>query len=113
MKAFAPALYQCYERALVHVCSHDTTLRRNFERSVFAMATFNLGPKVCTRPHRDHHNLPGGFCAITALGQFDPTRGGHIIFWALNLVIEFPPGTTILIPSAVLTRSNIPVAEDE
>lgn len=36
--------------------------------------------------------------------------GGHLILWDLKLVIEFPTASTILIPSATLVHSNIPVA---
>lgn len=46
-------------------------------------------------------------CAITSLGPFDYKRGGHLILWDLELVIEFPPGSTILIPSATLRHSNV------
>lgn len=52
-------------------------------------------------------------CAIQSLGPFDPKFGGHLILWDLRLVIEFPPGATILIPSATLTHSNIPVRDGE
>ena len=63
--------------------------------------------------HKDHANLPYGWCAITALGSFDCTRGGHLIFWELGLVIQFPPGSAIFIPSASVTHSNTPIASGE
>lgn len=113
LQTFAPATYQRYSCTLSSLCHNDSTLRRNFDESVFAATTFNLGPRVCTLPHRDRHNLPNGFCAITALGRFDPMRGGHLILWDLNLVVEFPAGTTVLIASAVLAHSNLPVADNE
>jgi hypothetical protein len=58
-------------------------------------------------------NLPFGWCAITALGNFDPTLGGHLVLWDLKLVIEFPPGSTILIPSATLRHSNVAIRQGE
>ncbi len=58
-------------------------------------------------------NLAYGWCAIQALGNFDPKKGGHIVLWELRLVVEFPPGALILIPSATITHSNTPVAEGE
>ncbi len=64
-------------------------------------------------PHLDFANLPFGFCAITALGDYDPTKGGHLILWECKLVIEFPPGSTILIPSAIITHSNVPIGAGE
>ncbi|KAF9062410.1 hypothetical protein BDP27DRAFT_1368872 [Rhodocollybia butyracea] len=39
--------------------------------------------------------------------------GGHMILWDLGLVIRFPPGSTILIPSALLTHSNVPIQPGE
>ncbi|KAE9382377.1 hypothetical protein BT96DRAFT_291081, partial [Gymnopus androsaceus JB14] len=59
------------------------------------------------------HNLAFGWCAITALGNFDPDCGGHLVLWDLGLIIRFPPGSTILIPSALLTHSNIPISSNE
>ena len=47
-----------------------------------------------------------GWCCITALGDFDPTKGGHLVLWDLKLVIEFPPGSTVLLPSAAIAHSN-------
>lgn len=47
------------------------------------------------------------------MGFFDFTRGGHFVLWDLGLVIEFPPGATILIPSALLRHSNVPIANHE
>jgi predicted 2-oxoglutarate/Fe(II)-dependent dioxygenase YbiX len=35
------------------------------------------------------------------------------VLWDLNLVVEFPPGALILLPSATLAHSNIPVAPGE
>jgi hypothetical protein len=50
---------------------------------------------------------------VTALGAFDPKRGGHLILWDCHLVIEFPPGSTILLPSAILAHSNVAVSSHE
>jgi hypothetical protein len=88
-------------------------LRWNFAHSVFAACTFNFGPHAITVPHLDFGNLSWGWCAITALGDFDPDIGGHLILWNLKLVIRFPPGSTILIPSAIIRHLNVPVATHE
>lgn len=85
----------------------------NYENSVFACATMNLGPQVRCHRHLDSQNLAYGWCAITAFGDFDPTRGGHLILWDLNIAVEFPPGSTILIPSSALVHSNTPIQADE
>lgn len=84
-----------------------------FPGSVYPCAAFNFGDNVWCYKHRDVMNCPFGFCAITALGRFDATKGGHIILWEPKLVIEFPRGSTILIPSATITHSNIPVQEGD
>lgn len=84
-------------------------LRRNFDRSIFTSAAFNFGPNAWTYKHRDSLNCPFGWCSIQALGCFDPQKGGHLILWDLHLVIEFPAGALVLIPSATLMHSNIPV----
>lgn len=88
-------------------------LRPNFPRSIFAAATFNFGPRTWTFKHRDAQNCPFGWCAIQSLGVFDSKKGGHLILWDLKLVIEFPSGSTILIPSATLIHSNVPVQDGE
>ncbi|KAF8197638.1 hypothetical protein K438DRAFT_1967188 [Mycena galopus ATCC 62051] len=81
--------------------------------SVFAAITFNFGPRTVTYPHLDFANLAWGWCAITALGNFDPDKGGHLILWDLKLIIRFPPGSTILIPSALMRHSNTSIQTHE
>lgn len=110
---FAPRLHDYYDRTLTGLCTRDPSLRRNFERNVFANATFNLGPRTVAYKHRDNLNLPWGWCAITAIGSFNPHEGGHLVLWELRMVIEFPPGATVLIPSAIITHGNTSVADTE
>ena len=76
-------------------------------------AAYNLGPATVCRPHRDSANLSFGICTITALGRFDPKAGGHLVLRELGLVIEFPPGATALIPSAIITHHNTKVLDGE
>ncbi|KAJ7790894.1 hypothetical protein B0H14DRAFT_2625553 [Mycena olivaceomarginata] len=89
------------------------SLRPNFVGSIFAACTFNFGPRAICAAHLDFANLAWGWCAITALGNFDPDFGGHLILWDLGLVIRFPPGSTILIPSALVRHSNVPIRAHE
>ncbi|KIK54319.1 hypothetical protein GYMLUDRAFT_140054, partial [Collybiopsis luxurians FD-317 M1] len=63
--------------------------------------------------HRNFLNQPFRWCAITALGDFDASRSAQLILWELKLVINFPHGTTILIPSAVIMHSNMPVVKGD
>lgn len=78
-----------------------------------ASTTFNFGPTTCTKPHKDLKNLSWGFCSVTSLGSYDPTKGGHLVLWDLNMAIEFPPYSTILIPSAILLHSNTAIGDNE
>ncbi|KAF9046181.1 hypothetical protein BJ165DRAFT_1345804 [Panaeolus papilionaceus] len=109
---WAPRLYLHYQQTLNSV-ENATGANRNFPGIAFACATLNLGPQVRTFKHRDSLNLPYGLCAIQSMGDFDPKLGGHLILWDLKLAIEFPPYSTILIPSACLTHSNTSVQEGE
>ena len=38
---------------------------------------------------------------------------GHIILFDLKIAIEFPPGSSILIPSALLRHGNVPIQPGE
>lgn len=112
---FAPRLYAHYKKNNNEVYKTLRHLRDGHPSpaSVWPSWTVNFGPKVCCVKHNDTANLPYGWCAITALGKFDPKKGGHLILWDLGIVIEFPPGSTILIPSSTLTHSNTTILEGE
>jgi hypothetical protein len=114
-EAYAPDVHGYYRRTLNKLHSWDRRLKRNFlpTLSVFAAATFNFGPVTVTFPHLDFANLAWGWCAITALGDFDPDKGGHLILWDLKLIIRFPPGSTLFIPSALLRHSNTSIQNHE
>jgi len=104
------ARYAANITALRH---HHKSLKFPFDSSVFPSATYNLGPRTVTHPHLNFFNAAFGWCAITALGSFDYRKGGHLILWDLDLVIEFPPGVTIFVPSAVTSHSNVTISEGE
>ncbi|KAI0043841.1 hypothetical protein FA95DRAFT_1583964 [Auriscalpium vulgare] len=105
--------FEHYASVLQDIRSRQPELRTPSPNSVFPTVTFNFGPRAVTVPHRDAKNVPYGWCAVTALGDFDPERGGHLVLWDLQLVIEFPPGATILIPSALITHSNVAIQPGE
>ncbi|KAJ3503852.1 hypothetical protein NMY22_g18107 [Coprinellus aureogranulatus] len=109
----APLVYERYHHVLTSVVEHCPKLTPNFTRSVFSTAAFNLGPQVCTVKHIDCMNLANGFCAVHALGDYDYRKGGHLVLVEPRLIIEFPPGCLILLPSAVVTHANTPVQADE
>lgn len=113
MATWAPRLHEYYAQTLTSLLANDPSLRRPYPCGIFCAASYNFGPQTICFKHKDFANLPFGFCSITALGKFDPTKGGHLILWDLELVIEFPPGSTILIPSAVIAHSNTKIGSGE
>lgn len=108
-----PEVYDDVYEMVTKLCEHDKKLKKNWASNAYPTAAFNFGPQVCCKPHKDSGNSPKTFCAIQALGQFDATRGGHLYLRELGLLIQFPAGATILIPSALLTHGNTPVAPGE
>ncbi|KAJ3746052.1 hypothetical protein DFH05DRAFT_1534117 [Lentinula detonsa] len=111
--AYAFRTYQYSLCNLDRICSWNPLPTRVFRKTAWAACSINFGPRTATYPHIDHANLCFGWCAITALGSFNPDLGGHLVLWDLGLAIRFPPGATILIPSALLTHSNVPVCQGE
>ncbi|KAJ7790273.1 hypothetical protein B0H13DRAFT_1676228, partial [Mycena leptocephala] len=47
------------------------------------------------------------------LGQYSWLHGGHIILWNLGLVVCFPPGASIIIPTGVIQYSFVKVRPGE
>ncbi|KAL0568198.1 hypothetical protein V5O48_013790 [Marasmius crinis-equi] len=105
--------YAYYKSSMEQLKATIPEFKPNFERSMFACITCNFGPQVCTSCHTDAKNCPHSMCAITAVGVFDPTQGGHLVLRDLKIILEFPPGCTILLPSAILRHENTPVQEGE
>ncbi|KAL1711775.1 hypothetical protein EV715DRAFT_214868, partial [Schizophyllum commune] len=110
---WAPRLYAYYATTMHKLFNFDPSLKRNFPRSIWACLTINFGPRTVTYKHRDFGNLPFGWCAITALGNFNPDLGGDLVLWECGLIIRFPPGSTILIPSAIIHHSNTAIGPGE
>ncbi|KAL0573748.1 hypothetical protein V5O48_008209 [Marasmius crinis-equi] len=110
---WAPLLFLYYADTTGGLLEKYPELQLPFYNSVFAAFTVNFGPRTVCLPHRDSKNLAFGWCAITALGNFDYTRGGHLVLWDLKLIIEFPPGYTIFIPSAVVCHLNTTIQPGE
>ncbi|KAL1741829.1 hypothetical protein HDZ31DRAFT_66539 [Schizophyllum fasciatum] len=110
---WAPAIHNYYATTLLALLASDESLARNFAGSVWACLTINFGPRTVCFPHRDYANLAFGWCAITALGDYDPDKGGDLVLWDCKMVIRFPPGSTILIPSAIVRHSNTEIGAHE
>ncbi|KAJ7824906.1 hypothetical protein B0H14DRAFT_2369278, partial [Mycena olivaceomarginata] len=106
-------IYKSYHNMKQILLRKNPNLHRTWAHSPFAAFTANLGPFSVSPPHVDHANKADGMCLIGALGEFDPDLGGHLVCWDYNLIIRFPPGCSILIPSAVVTHSNTPIQDGE
>ncbi|PBK83330.1 hypothetical protein ARMGADRAFT_1048467 [Armillaria gallica] len=91
--------FLCLAGFASYLLLHNASLVVNWANSVFAATMFNFSPRTLCFRHTDSGNLPFGWCTIMALGKFDP-----------RCVIDFPPGSTILIPSAILKHSNTTIA---
>lgn len=85
-------------------------IRPPYPGDPFAAMSVNGGARaVISRVHRDQRNLAMGFCGITPYGDFDYTKGGHIVLYEAEVIIECPPGCTVFIPSATCTHYNLPL----
>ncbi|KAJ4469515.1 hypothetical protein C8J55DRAFT_437196, partial [Lentinula edodes] len=102
--------YQNTNEQLLRQHSH---LRANFLHTTYAALTVNAGPQSFSPPHQDPDNTVHGRCADTPLAKYNPDLGVHLVLWELWLTIRFPPGPTILFPSALITHSTVPIQQDE
>ena len=95
------------------VTQPDPNLVQNFSNGVWAFMTINFGPKTATFPHMDLCNLSFGWCVITTLHNFDPEMGEQLVLWDFNMVVKFPPSSTVFIPSTVIKHSNCAVPDGQ
>lgn len=112
LRKYFPGTWQEYEDTLTDIIADDPTLVRAFDNSAFAACHVNFPPNAWTRLHTDHLNLVRGLCAVWVMGRFDPKKGGHLILWDLKIIVEFPPGNLILLPSALVMHGNISIEQD-
>ncbi|KAJ8494860.1 hypothetical protein ONZ45_g13097 [Pleurotus djamor] len=112
LRTFSPNLAQYYDETLSAI-EEEHSVRRNFHNSDYASITFNFGPRTVSIPHHDVANLAYGLCAITALGNFNPDKSGFLVLRELRIIIRFPPGSTLLVPSALVEHYNLPISPNE
>lgn len=114
LAAFYPKVYWELRDNMEQLCDHHPEIHLNFpSHSAYPACGFNLGPSTVTEDHTDPGNCPRVPCAVTAIGSFDPEKGGHLVLIDLKLVIRFPPGSTILFSSASLRHCNLPIQAHE
>ncbi|KAI0031570.1 hypothetical protein K488DRAFT_7606, partial [Vararia minispora EC-137] len=104
----APRMFKYYVETLSDIVEQQPELTDAipFDNAPWAAVTFNTDLEVWTKIHRDHLNLAAGWCAIYALGKFDHSKCGHLILHTFKLILEFPPRSGFLIPSASVSHSN-------
>ncbi|TFK60997.1 hypothetical protein BDN72DRAFT_872818 [Pluteus cervinus] len=110
---YAPKLYAHFSYRLLRLFDHDPTLKGNFNNSIFPATSFNLGPRTVSLAHTDASNVGYGLCALVSLGNFDSTKGGHLVLFDLGLMIRFPPSTVALLPSGILRHGNTTIQPGE
>ncbi|KAJ7934221.1 hypothetical protein B0H13DRAFT_1855400 [Mycena leptocephala] len=93
----APRAFAIAESKTAAIFKAHPTLRRPVI-GAWTSWTFDLGPQTVTPPRTSPNQIRWWWIAITALGDFDPDKGGHLILWDLARILHFPPGTTVLLP---------------
>ena len=101
-----------FSHTLRALFAEDSHLRRIYEGTVWPMLTFNYGPEFGTVAQMKINPAADGADWIMVGGNYDPKLGGHIIIWALGLIIELPPGSSIILAS-VLEHASIGVRRSE
>ncbi|RXW18486.1 hypothetical protein EST38_g7366 [Candolleomyces aberdarensis] len=108
-----PLLAAKSDATLTALKGWNPSLQRNFNDSVFGSTTYNFGPSVVCDFHVDHLNWAAGICAVTSGGSYDYKQGGHLVLKDIKVILEFPPCTTILLPSAAIKHGNVPIQHGE
>ena len=111
---YEPSAYLYYKNVLDNIHDvHGDTVERIIPDSIFPAMSINFPGLVACEPHKDHGNLADGFCWLMAGGNFDSRLGGHLYLEELNILIEFPAGSAIFFPSAVIAHGNAALQEGE
>ncbi|KAJ6568890.1 hypothetical protein B0H19DRAFT_938847 [Mycena capillaripes] len=110
---YLPKMYGDYATALKGIYENQPELEQLFSNSIFPAATWNLGPAVVTEEHADGLNRPNGFCGVASAGDYNHKIGGHTYLKQLKLVIEFPSGASMLMPSAAVEHGNTAIGKKE
>ncbi|KAJ7810679.1 hypothetical protein B0H14DRAFT_2378928, partial [Mycena olivaceomarginata] len=110
---YLPKLYEYQRQTMKGLLESQPELELPFSNSVFPTFTANLGPDVVTAQHVDMLNNPFGMCGVTSNGDYDHKLGGHIYMKQLNVVCQFPPGSTILLLSGTCEHGNTPIQKGE
>ncbi len=97
---------------MLKILRADSSLRPPFP-TVFAEVSFQGDRSLEMKRHCPSDHFAAGWTAVLSLGRYDHTRGGHIVLWDWNVVVEMPPRSLFYFPSGVLRYSFLPVAPSE
>ncbi|KAJ7041695.1 hypothetical protein C8F04DRAFT_1252624 [Mycena alexandri] len=119
LQAIAPRLWNLGRETVDAICAHDPGLRPPFwipgnhqhQPTAFAEVEYRFHiedsmPRVRERAA----GRVSGWDVLTSLGNYDSTEG-LLILWEGNSVLAFPPGSTVFLPTGVLTHSFTAVSE--
>ena len=110
---WSPDVHKSVSDVVDQLLQHGLSISKLWAANAYPCAALNFGPPVCCKPHKDSSNSPKALCNIQAFGQYDPATGGRLYIRELRVFIQFPAGSTALIPSAILKHGNTPVAPYE
>ncbi|KAJ7017743.1 hypothetical protein C8F04DRAFT_1278925 [Mycena alexandri] len=119
LQTIAPRLWNLGRETVDTILAHDTGLRLPFrlpgrhahQPTAFAEVEYRFHIED-SMPRARERATGGasGWDVITSLGNYDATEG-LLILWENNSVLAFPPGSTILLPTGLLTYSFTAVSE--
>lgn len=98
---------------MIKLREQEQHLERPFTNSIYTTFTVNMGPMSTTTAHVDNLNSPHVMCGVTSLGPYDHKKGGHFVLYDLKLIVEFPSGWTVVLPSATLRHGNTRIQDGE
>ncbi|KAJ7918273.1 hypothetical protein B0H13DRAFT_1607577, partial [Mycena leptocephala] len=112
---YAPKLYRFLCDTFRGILERQPALAHNFVNSVFPAATFNWGSDAFPIEHLDRLNLSHGLCGITCGASVKPDFSAlqPATCHYLRLLIEFPSGASILLPSGCVDHGNTPIQPGE
>ncbi|KAG0694034.1 hypothetical protein DFH29DRAFT_815770, partial [Suillus ampliporus] len=110
---YSPKVYELYSNTRRSLLKNQSGLAWNFLNCVFPATIFNFGPLTVILDHMNKQNFTSGICSIITLGNYDPTKGGHLVLFDLGLIVQFPPGSTIIISLAILCHDNVSIFSGE
>ncbi|KAJ7016826.1 hypothetical protein C8F04DRAFT_973077, partial [Mycena alexandri] len=107
---FVPSAFAALATQKEQFLKHQSDALYPSTSSVFSAATIEFGPHL-QETNRRHE--AGSWNILLALGHYNHRHGGHIIFWDLGLVVAFPPGSCILVPTGLIRYSFVKVRPHE